>query len=188
MFNNLITTFAVEEASGIGALGINPQALVIQLITFILAYFVLRRFAFQPILKVLRERRELIESGVKLGEDMQRERTELDQKVTATLTDARRKADGIVAEAHDSAREAQRESEEKARQKAENITKDAHVRAQQETVQLRKQLEKELVGWVSEATEVIIDEKVDARRDAVLIDKALKSSSRKNIDTPETAA
>ena len=35
------------------------------------------RFAFQPILKVLRQRRELIESGVKLGEDMQRERAEL---------------------------------------------------------------------------------------------------------------
>ncbi len=111
---NSVTIFGAESAqSGIGALGINGQALLIQLVTFVLAYIVLRRFAFQPILKVLRDRRELIEKGVKLGEDMQKEKAELDAKVTAELQDARRKADGIVAEAHDAARDTQRDAEEK---------------------------------------------------------------------------
>ena len=38
-------------------LGVDGKAFVIQLITFVLAYLVLRRYAFGPILKVLRERR-----------------------------------------------------------------------------------------------------------------------------------
>lgn len=171
----LLTQFGQESSSsGIGALGVSGQALLIQLITFVLAYLVLKRYAFKPILKVLQERRETIESGVRLGEEMQKERDELDRKVNETLHDARLKADGIVAEAQDAARERQREAEEKARQKAENITAEAHTRAEQESAQLRKKLEKELVGWVSEATEAIIDEKVDAGKDAALIDKALK--------------
>lgn len=165
---------AESSSSGIGALGVSGQALVIQLITFLLAYFVLRRYAFKPILKVLQERREIIENGVKLGEQMQKERAELDRKVTAALADARRRADGVVSDAHDAARDTVAQAEEKARAKAENIQAEAHARAEQEIVQMRAKLEQELVGLVSEATEAIIDEKVDARKDSALIDRALK--------------
>lgn len=162
-----------SSSSGIGALGVSGQALVIQLITFVLAYLVLRRYAFKPILKVLQNRRELIEKGVKLGEDMQKERAELDKKVAGTLQAARLQADSILADAHEAARDTQREAEDKARQKADNIMTDAEARGAQVVVQMRKALEQELVGLVSDATEAIIDEKVDAHKDAALIDKAL---------------
>lgn len=175
---HLVTQFAAEESSsGIGALGINLQALIIQLITFILAYLVLRQFAFKPILKVLRQRRELIESGVKLGEEMQRERAELDKTISDQLHSARVKADGIIGEAHDAARAAVAEAEEKARQKADNIVAEAHERGEHDIQQMRKKLEQELVGLVSEATEAIIDEKVDTKKDAALIDKALRAQA-----------
>ncbi len=167
-----VTNFA-DSTSGIGALGVSGQALLIQLVTFGLAYLVLRRFAFQPILKVLRERRETIEKGVLLGEEMQKERAELDKKVTAQLHKARAEADGIVAEAQDTARATVREAEDKARGKADGIVKDAEARAAQEVKRARKALETELVGLISDATEAIIDEKVDAKKDAALIDKAL---------------
>ncbi len=174
-----VSQFGSESgSSGIGALGVNGQALLIQLVTFVLAYLVLRRFAFRPILKVLQERRELIESGVSIGEEMQKVRAALDARVTATLHDARQTADGILADAHDAARDAGREVEEKARVKAENIVTEAHSRGEQDKQQMRKQLEQEVVELISDATEVIINEKVDATRDAALIDKALKQQSR----------
>ncbi|HVI60742.1 MAG TPA: ATP synthase F0 subunit B, partial [Candidatus Saccharimonadales bacterium] len=71
---------AAENASGLGALGFDPKAFLIQLTTFVLAYLVLRRFAFGPITKLLDERRETIERGVKLGEDMQKEKAVLEQQ------------------------------------------------------------------------------------------------------------
>jgi F-type H+-transporting ATPase subunit b len=170
----LFTQFAAAESSGIGALGFSLEALLIQLVTFLLAFLILRKFAFEPIGKILRERRELIENGVKLGEDMQKERVELDKKVADELRQARLKADGIVADAHDASRATVSEAEAKARAKADAIVAEAHVRGEQDTKQMRKQLEKELVVLVSEATEAIIDEKVDATKDAALIDKALR--------------
>ncbi len=169
---------AESSASGIGALGVSGQALVIQLVTFLLAYFVLRKYAFKPILKVLQERRDIIDSGVKLGEEMQKQRTELDQKVAATLHDARRQADGILSEANDAARESQRETEDKARKKAELIQTEAHTRAEQEIIHMRKQLEQEVVNLISDATEAIIVEKVDATKDSALIDRALKQQKQ----------
>lgn len=166
--------FGETSSSGIGALGINGQAFLIQLVTFVLAYFLLRKYAFAPILKVLTERRQTIEQGVKLGEEMREERAKLDDEISKTLQEARQQADGILADAHDSARDAAREAEEKARTKADNIIADAHTRTEQDAQRVRRELEKELVGLISDATEVIIDEKVDAKKDAALIDKALK--------------
>lgn len=162
------------SSSGIGALGVSGQAFVIQLITFILAYFVLRQWAFGPIIKVLRERRETIESGVKLGEQMQKEKAELEAKVDEVLHESRQKADEILAGAQESARQAVREAEDKAREKAAGILKEAEERIVQDTARARQQLEKELVGLISEATEAIIEEKVDPKKDSQLIDRALK--------------
>ncbi len=170
----LFTQFGAEQpASGIGALGISGSSLVIQLITFVLAYLVLRKYAFGPILKVLQDRRDTIEKGVKLGEEMQKQRAELDRKVAAELHKARADADAILTDAQATAKLTVRGAEDKAREKAAGIVKEAEANAEQAVKRARKALETELVGLISDATEAIIDEKVDAKKDAALIDKAL---------------
>lgn len=166
--------FAAETSSGIGALGFDGIAFLIQLTTFVLIFLVLRKFAFKPIIKVLNERRETIESGVKLGEEMQKENAKLDVKIAKILQDTRTEADGIINDAQEAARQTVREAEDKAREKASGILKEAESRIEQDTARARQQLEKELVGLVSDATEAIIGEKVDAKKDAQLIDRALK--------------
>lgn len=163
-----------DSSSGLGALGINGQAFLIQLVTFVIAFLVLRQWAFKPILKVLQERRETIENGVKLGEQMQKEQAELEQKVARALHDARKQADEIVASAHDQGNQAIHAAEDKAREKAEGVIAAAEDRIKQDTNRARKQLEGELVGLISDAAEAIIGEKVDVRKDAVLIEKALR--------------
>lgn len=168
-----LSDFATSS-SGIGALGVNFQSFVIQLLTFLVAFLVLRRWAFRPILKALNERRELIDNGVRLGEEMQKEKAELEAKVEKMLHDARKQADDILAGAEDSGRQAVREAEEKARTKAEGIINEAGQRIAQDTARARHQLEKEVAGLVADATEAVLDEKVDAKKDAALIERALK--------------
>jgi F-type H+-transporting ATPase subunit b len=169
----ILTNFG-DSSSGIGALGFDGQAFLIQLITFVLAYLLLRRYAFKPILKILHERRETIESGVKLGEQMRQEKAELADKVERTLHEARQEADGIIAGAQDSGRQAVREAEEKARAKAEGVMSEARQNLAQEKARARQQLEKEVAGLVADATQAIIEEKIDPQKDAALIERALK--------------
>ncbi len=177
MTHVLLTQFG-ESSSGLGALGVDGKAFVIQLLTFLFAFLVLRRYAFKPIIKVLRERRETIESGVKLGDEMQKERVALEAKVGEELSKARKQADGIVASSQERARDLIREAEAKAHDKADGILAEAKQRTQQDVARARKQLEGELVGLIADATEAIIDEKVDAKKDASLIEKALKEHAR----------
>lgn len=170
---NSFLQFGADQ-SGIGALGVDGKTLVVQLITFIIVILVLRKWAIKPILKLLQQRRETIEKGVSLGEQMQKDQAEMEKQVAAALADARVEADGIIAAASENSREMIREAEDKARTKADSILKEAEERITTETALARKKLEGELVGLISDATETIVGEKVDAKKDAQLIDRALK--------------
>lgn len=174
---NLFTQFGAES-SGISALGVNGKQFIIQLITFVIVILVLRKFAIKPILKVLQQRRETIEQGVSLGEKMKKDEAELEKQVAKALAEARTEADKIIADASDRGREVIAEAEEKAKQKAEGIIASAEDRIRQDTVRARRQLEGELSTLIAEATEAVVDEKVDAKKDAVLIDRALKGAAK----------
>ena len=168
------TQFGETSSSGLGALGVDGKAFLIQLITFVLAFLVLKKWAFKPITKMLDERRKTIEAGVNLGDQMKKDQAAMEAKVAKALASARTEADGIIAAAHETSRQVVRDAEDKARGKADGLLKEAEQRIAADTKRARKQLEGELVGLISEATEAIIGEKVDAQKDAALIDRALK--------------
>ncbi len=169
---------AHESASGIAALGISPAAFVIQLITFVFVFALLKRFAFGPIVRVLEERRKVIDDGVKMGQKLEKEREKLDFEVAKVMREARHEADKIIATGHKEAREVMREAEKTAHRKAEAMIADAEARIHEESQQSRRKLERDIVGLVSEATEAIVEEKVDPKKDAALIDKALKERKK----------
>jgi F-type H+-transporting ATPase subunit b len=162
-----------DSSSGLGALGFSGSAFVIQLITFVLAYLVLRRFAFGPIIKVLKERRDTIAKGVSLGEQMQKEKSELEERLTKQLNEARVKADQLITAAEESARETIRQAETKAQEKADIILADAKLKTTQEMATAKRALENEIINLVAEATEVLTGEKVDSTKDAKLVTKAI---------------
>ncbi len=155
-------------------LGLNASAFAIQLITFVLVFMVLKRFAFKPIARMLEKRRQTIEDGVKLGIRMEKERAKLDKEIADVMRDARAEADKIISNGQKEAREIIRESEKAGQRKVDAMISDAEARINEETKEAKHRLEKEIVGMVSEATEAIVEEKVDATKDAKLIEKALK--------------
>lgn len=155
-------------------LGLDGKAFLVQLITFVLVFAVLKRFAFRPIAVVLEKRRQTIEDGVRLGRKLEKERDKLDEEVARITREARHEADKIIAASHKDAREVVREAEKTAQRKVDAMLADAEVRIHEESAHARRSLEKEVVGLVSEATETIVGEKVDAKKDAELVKKAMK--------------
>jgi F-type H+-transporting ATPase subunit b len=167
----------LADASSGGILGLNLQAFVIQLITFLVVLLALRQWAFKPIAKLLNDRRETINSAITLGEKMRTEEAEMEEKVGRELRKARTEADAIITNAEQEARATIQSAEETARSRAENMVNDAKAQIELETNRQRIKLEKDLVGLVSEVSEAIIGEKVDAKKDAALIDRAFHERS-----------
>ncbi len=174
---DIFTKFG-SSSSGLGALGLNLSDFLIQLGTFIIAFLVLQKWAFKPILKVLRERRETIDKGVELGLQMQKEKDELETKVTALLHKARSDADAIIGTANSEARAIAAKAEEEARAKTELLLKEAEQRVRLTGERAWRDIEKEVTALVAEATEAIIHEKVDGPKDAELINEAIKAGRK----------
>lgn len=171
--NPLFTHFS-DEASGPAALGISGQAFVIQLLTFLVVFLILKKWAFGPIIKLLNNRREVIENGVTLGEKMRAEEAKLEDMVAQKLHETRRAADKLLADADTEAKQKIQAAEDMARKRADGIIKDAAEQTKHAVERERKKLEQEAISLVSEVSEAVIGEKVDAKKDAAIIDKALQ--------------
>lgn len=179
-FINLLTVFgqAHEEAQGIAALGIDPLAILAQAVTFLVLFFILKKFALKGIVDTLEKRRKTIDDGVRLGVEMEAEKAKLDEQVEALLQKARTNADTIIAQAHEESGAIVKEAEETALAKAETMLKDAEAKIDEEVINARKALQQETLELVADATEKIIQTKLDAKSDSSLIEKALQEVKR----------
>jgi F-type H+-transporting ATPase subunit b len=175
----LIKVFAAEEsAGGLASLGVDFKALILQILTFVLVFVLLKKFAFDKIVKMLDERRETIDQGVELGQQMAEEKARLDEQVDIVLQKARSEADKIITAGHQDAADLLKEAEERAAKKADSLLTDARMRIDEDIKAARKSLEKETALLVAQATEAVIGERLDQSKDSKLIERALKEAGQ----------
>ncbi len=173
-FIHLLTSFgATEEVSGIGALGIDPLAIGAQALTFLVLFFVIKKFALSGIIETLEKRRKTIDDGVRLGQEMEVEKEKLEQRIEETLSKARTEADAIIAEAHEESGGLLKEAELKTAEKVETMLIEAQTKIDGEVKRAKKELQKDTLELVARATEIIIHEKLDASKDAKLMERSL---------------
>lgn len=172
--NNFLTFAAEETPSGLGAFGLNLTAFAFQLITFILVMLLLRKFVYKRLVNTLEERRKAVETSLDQAKESAEELEKTRAKVADMLNEAREEAEGIVATAHKEALAMNEDAEAKAHKKADHIVAEAKSQLDQEVAKARKSLRDETMQLVAVATEAIIKEKVDSKKDETLIRDALK--------------
>lgn len=178
---NTYTNFASESAEasgGFGALGIDAKAFLIQFVTFILVFIVLKKFVFQPIVNVLEARKKAIDDGLRLTNELTAEKEKLEAEVAKVSTEARKRADEVIAASKDQADAMIKEAEASAQTKADRILQEAKKKIDQEVISVRRAVEKEAVELVIKATEIVAAEKIDAKKDQELIAHAIKEQSK----------
>lgn len=174
----LLTKTMAEAASpqGIAALGLDPWGFLAQAVTFLVLLWCIKKFALTKIVAVLEERRKTIDQGVRLGLEMQKEKVALDEKVEELLHKARQEADSILADSHEEARAIIHQAEEAASQKASIMLNEAHSQLAEDVKRARAALKQETVTLVGQATSILLAEKLDAKKDAHIIERALEEA------------
>ena len=84
---------------------INLFWVIVSALNFILFFVIIWTFAFKPVSAMLSERKSKIEQGLKDAEQARRDRENAEQERVATLTEARREANEILARAQKVAQE-----------------------------------------------------------------------------------
>lgn len=167
---------SAAEPQGIAALGIDPLAILAQAVTFLVLFWLIKKFALTKIIAVLEERRKTIDKGVLLGIEMEKEKTHLDEEVEKLLQQARADADKIIAGGQTEAGAIIKQAEDDAKRKADALMADAHNRIGEDIERAKIELKKDMVELVATATGAIIKEKVSASSDGKLIGKILEEA------------
>ena len=159
--------------------GVNPVLLVAQIINFLIIMYILKRFAYKPILSMLEKRKITIEKGLKDAEEARILLEKASQKERDLLKKAQQETRKLLDEAKKEREEIIKKSDEAAKQRAESILTDAREQIAFET----REVEKRLTAHVSQLSiqflqkslsDLFTDE--DQHR---IIDKALKKVKEK---------
>ena len=164
---------AATQAQGIAALGIDGWAIVFQLINFGILFWVLQRFAFRPLLKVLKDRQEKIAESLRAASEASRAKSNAEKQQRALLAKAREDAERIVQQAKDHSKGILTEAQEKALAQAQRIKDAAHQEIERDIITAQAELRDQATRLVVQATERLIGEKLNEVQDQKLIIKAL---------------
>lgn len=155
-------------------LGIDWKLLIAQAVNFIVLLWVLRRYAYGPILKALESRTKKIEQGLKdaaLSKEKLQTSVEEEERIMAA---AREEARDILFRAETSAKERDVAMLEQTKAKIDAMITDADAHLAEEKARLVREAKTELAELVVTATKRVLGDAVDATVDAKLVTGALK--------------
>ena len=155
------------------ALGIHWKILLGQTINFLIILYLLNRFVFKGFLRVLEERKEKIESGVKKEEEMRKKIELTDREREEILKKADKEAIRLLEEGRRRGKEKEKEILEMAEREKERIIREGKEAGRMEVEKLRKGFLEKNLELVSDLTEKILKEKIDPEKDRKIIEEEL---------------
>lgn len=170
--------FAATESEAAGgniltSLGIDWKLFVSQTIAFVILLAILTKFVYPILIRSIDQRRDKIEAGLKEAQESHEAMEKAEVRIEELLVKARKEADGIVARSQEEATSMVREAETKAKQRADRMIADARAQLDADVVKARAALRKDTMQLVALATEKVIHEKLDAGKDAQLVERAI---------------
>ena len=150
------TTAAADEggmiASTARAFGANWSLFISQVISFLIVAFLLHRFAYKPILKVLEARRQEIAQSLANAEQIKKQLAEAEASRQKTLADANAQANKLIEEARAAAAKVQETETQRAIATAEQIIAKAREAAALDHQRMLQELRKEIGQLVVRTT------------------------------------
>lgn len=177
----LFTKFANESAGGgsvLDALGIDWKLLVFQVIAFLLLIWLLAKFVFPALIKAVDDRQKRIETGLKEAAEARRALENAEAKADEVLAEARKDAEALLQRSQEEAANALLAAETKAKERSEQIVAESRATLAADVRKAREVLKKDTIALVAAATERVVGEKVDAKKDAELIAQALAKEAK----------
>jgi F-type H+-transporting ATPase subunit b len=157
-----------------GLIKVVPGLMIWTIVCFLITLFVLRRYAFGPIQKMLDERRDRIQRSIEEAEHAREEARKLLEEHRALIGQARSQSEEILAEARKVA-EAQRqrvreETEADRQRRLEETRRQIEAETQRALEQIRSEVAELTLVAATKVTGKVLDD-ADHRR---LIDDAVK--------------
>ncbi|PIR74383.1 MAG: ATP synthase F0 subunit B [Candidatus Magasanikbacteria bacterium CG10_big_fil_rev_8_21_14_0_10_47_10] len=158
-------------------IGFDWHMALFNLINFLIVFWILKRLAFDPVMKIIDERQQKMRDGI---DNYQKSKTELqmaERKAQEIIDEAKSEGNKLVERAHDAAKDTAGQMKEKARAEISMLVEQAKKNIEIDRQEMREQLRRDTVALVAEAAEKIIGEKIDTQKDEAYITSIIEASA-----------
>ncbi len=155
----------------LSAMGINGPFLISQIVNFLVMFGLLTVLLWKPARKRLDERRATLEKQIEDTEAAASQLEKVGEEREKILTEARKEAEGIVSQAYERVEAIKKDTSEEAK----GILKKAQVDAKGEEMRLLKGVRDQVAVLAMAATQKLIGESLDEKRQKALIDEFFSS-------------
>jgi F-type H+-transporting ATPase subunit b len=152
---------------------INPGLIVWTIITFLVLLSVMKKFAWKPILKMLEEREDKIRTALEEASRARTETAEMLKQNEKNLARAEEEYQKMIREGRALAEKLKEDIVAKAKQQAQQELRLATEEIQRNVEAAKLQLRAEVADLAIKATEKILEETLDEKRQKRLIDSVM---------------
>lgn len=165
-----LSVIAAAESGGGSILEVNPGVVFWTVLTFIILLFVLKKYAWKPLLGALEERENSIKESLEAAEKAMGKAQEVSKENEAALREAELMAQKIRKEAIEGAEMLRTERIEKTKEEAAQILEQARKTIEQEKKRAMLELRDEVARLAIQAASTIIDNQLDSEKNKKLVD------------------
>jgi F-type H+-transporting ATPase subunit b len=154
---------------------VTPGLMIWTIVAFLITFFVLRRYAFGPIQRMLDERREQIRRSIEEADNARDEARALLEEHRSLMSQARGEAEQILAEARRTRESMEQRMREETEAERQRRLEDTRREIAAETGRALDRIRSEVADLTLEATSIVVGRKLDSDRDRELISEAIGS-------------
>jgi F-type H+-transporting ATPase subunit b len=165
---------AAEEESSNFLVSPNIGLMIWTLLAFLVAMFILRKYAWPAITEALDKRQRAIEESIDVAESTRAEAQEMLQEYRERLRAARQQADEIVARARKAGEVHERETLDKAKLQREELLAQTRRDIEAETRRAIQEIRAEVADLTVLATEKVTRKTLDEKDQKRLVEEALR--------------
>ena len=157
---------------------LDPGLFVWTIITFMVLFFVLAKFAWKPLMKMLQEREEMIRDSLDDAEKAKAELEHLNEESEAIMTKARAEAQTILANGKAAAEKVKEDTISKAKEQAIKILEKTEKQIQIEKDKAIIDIKQEVVNLSLSVAKKLINKNLNDADNKSLIEETLKKVNK----------
>ncbi len=154
---------------------VTPGLMIWTIVAFFITFFVLKRYAFGPIQKLIDERRAQIARSIEEADHARDEARNLLEEHKKLMQEARGEAEAIIAEARRTREGMEARMRDETEAERQRRLEETRREIAAETARALEQIRSEVADLTLEATSIVVGRKLDAERDRELIHEAIGS-------------
>tara|TARA_B100001179_G_scaffold91977_1_gene65193 strand:- start:1384 stop:1890 length:507 start_codon:yes stop_codon:yes gene_type:complete len=159
---------------------LDPGLYVWTILTFLLLFFLLTKFAWKPLLKALAEREEKIRSSLEKADEAQQKLERLGAEGEEIIGKARAEAQSIVSDGKKASEKVRGEIETKAKEKANTIVTQAEKQITAEKEKAISDIRSEVAALSIQIAEKLIRKNLSQKDNMALINESLDKARKVN--------